>query len=141
MILAGATALLLLLFSVPEPPGEEKRVTVRHQRIILRMPVGPAPARAYSSAEWRESRGPRCVPASSLAGATSPGPESIDLILRDSSRMRARLDRGCAALDFYRGFYLHLTADGRICADRDAIHSRSGGECRIDQFRTLSPPR
>lgn len=141
MILAGAAALLLLLFSVPDQPAMEKRVTVRHQRIILRMPVGPPPARAFALTDWRESRGPRCVTASSLAGATSPGPESVDLILRDNSRMRVRLARGCSALDFYRGFYIHATADGRICADRDSIRSRAGGECQIDQFRTLAPSR
>ena len=31
------------------------------------------------------------------------------------------------------------TEDGRICADRDVIRSRVGGECRIDQFRVLTP--
>lgn len=66
---------------------------------------------------------------------------SVDLILRDNSRVRARLDRRCPALDYYRGFYIDTTADGRICADRDTIRSRAGGECRIDQFRRLSPER
>ena len=144
MILAGATALLLLMFGgsqdrEPAPRGQGT-VTVRHQQIIVRVPTGSrqlAPAGA-SLIQWRESRGPRCVAASRLIGATLLRQNSVDLILRDNSRIRARLERGCPALDYYRGFYVNATQDGRICADRDAIRSRAGGECQIDTFRTLS---
>ena len=99
-----------------------------------------APAGA-SLIKWRESRGPNCVAASRLIGATFLRQNSVDLILRDNSRIRARLQRSCPALDYYRGFYINATADGRICADRDSIRSRAGGECQIDQFQSLSPER
>jgi hypothetical protein len=144
MILAG-TALLLLAFAAqtapPSPRAED--VTVRHQQIIIRLSRGPrtiAPA-GRSLIQWRESRGPRCVSAQRLIGATSLRPDSVDLILRDNSRVRARLQRRCPALDYYRGFYINATEDGRICAERDSIRSRAGGECQIEDFRSLSPER
>ena len=147
MILAGATALLLLMLGGgqdrrPAPPAQGT-VTVRHQQIIVRVPSGArqlTPAGA-SLIQWRESRGPRCISASRLIGATSIRPNSVDLILRDNSRIRAQLQRSCPALDYYRGFYINATEDGRICADRDTIRSRAGGECQIDHFSALSPER
>jgi len=45
----------------------------------------------------------------------------------------------CPALDFYSGFYLRPSADGQVCADRDTVHARSGGQCGIERFRTLVP--
>ncbi|WP_284734813.1 hypothetical protein [Sphingosinicella terrae] len=147
MILAGAAAMLLLAFAGGQDRPSDSRasgtVTVRHQQIIIRMPRGPrrvTPA-GTSLIQWRESRGPRCVSAGRLAGATSMRPNSVDLILRDNSRIRAQLQRRCPALDYYRGFYINATEDGRICADRDSIRSRAGGECQIERFHTLSPER
>jgi hypothetical protein len=86
---------------------------------------------------WEEHRGPRCIPWARIAGAVQLGQNSVDLMFRDRTRIRARLERRCPALDYYRGFYLPATADGLICADRDSVRSRTGGECRIDQFRAL----
>jgi hypothetical protein len=146
MIRTGGAALLLLLFGSaqerPTPPVQGT-VTVRHRQIIVRVPSGirqVAPAGA-SLIKWREGRGPDCIAAARLIGATLLRQNSVDLILRDNSRVRARLQRSCPALDYYRGFYINATEDGRICADRDSIRSRAGGECQIDQFRTLSPDR
>ena len=143
MIGAGFAAWMLLVAAagaVPAAPRWQGSVTVRHQQIIVRVPTGLrrlAPAGA-SLIQWRESRGPRCVPASQLIGATLLRQNSVDLILRDSRRIRAQLQARCPALDYYRGFYINATADGRICADRDSIRSRAGGECQIDQFHALT---
>lgn len=146
MIRTGAAALLLLLSgSVDHRPAEaaQGRLTVEHRRIIIRVPsaVTPASSRLAPATRWRESRGPSCIAGSRVVGATLPRQNSIDLILRDRTRVRARLHRRCPALDYYRGFYINATADGRICADRDSIRSRAGGECQIDAFRTLTPER
>ena len=145
MILAGAAALMLLAFGgqdgKPRPP-QGPSITVR-QQIIIRVPHGVrrvTPAGA-SLIQWQEGRGPRCVSAGRIVGATLLGQNSVDLILRDNSRVRARLERRCPALDYYYGFYVNATEDGRICADRDSIRSRVGGECRIDRFHSLSPLR
>jgi hypothetical protein len=145
LIRAGAAAVLLLALGGAQqaPPSATGTVTVRHQQIIIRLPRGPqqvTPAGA-SLIQWREGRGPRCITASRLIGATSFRPSSVDLILRDNSRVRAQLHRRCPALDYYRGFYINATEDGRICADRDVIRSRTGGECQIDRFSALVPER
>jgi hypothetical protein len=47
--------------------------------------------------------------------------DSIDLITRQNQRLRAQLNRGCQALDFYAGFYMKGNKDGRLCEDRDEI--------------------
>ncbi len=142
MILAAAAAVLWLAFGgVAESADEGERyaqLTVR-QRLIVRVP--PDAPRVSSSSplftRWREGSGPRCIPMRSVAGATLLGENSVDLILRDHSRVRAHLERGCVALDFYRGFYVDGTPDGMICADRDSIRSRMGGQCEIERFRSL----
>jgi hypothetical protein len=143
MIMGGAAALLMLLLGGgdgSEPAAPEDRyaqVTIR-QQIIVRMPQVTRPGVPASAiTDWRESRGPRCVNASEIRGATFLSRNSVDLVMRDNSRVRARLESSCPALDYYYGFYVAATVDGRICADRDAIRSRMGGECGIDQFRSL----
>ena len=72
-----------------------------------------------------------------LAGALVSSPDSIDLLLRGGVRVRAKLQKSCPSIDFYSGFYVKATKDGRICEDRDMIHARTGGECQIENFRTL----
>ena len=146
MILAGASALMMLMFggmAAADPNYLQlAQVSVR-QHIIVRVQRGarpPAPA-GGTVVQWREGRGPNCVSARTVAGATLLGRESVDLIMHDNSRVRARLERGCAGLDYYNGFYVETAGDGRICADRDAVRSRMGGHCVIDQFRSLSARR
>jgi hypothetical protein len=147
MIRTGAAALLLLLFGGDQerPAGSgaaQGTVNVRHRQIVIRVPSAfPQPPGGESLVKWREGRGPDCIAAGRVIGATLMRENSVDLILRDRSRVRLRLQRRCPALAYYRGFYVNATADGRICADRDSIRSRAGGECVIDAFRSLSPDR
>lgn len=146
MILAQAAALVMLVLGTAgdAPPArgvQYARVTVR-QQIIVRVPQrGPAQPAGASLVQWREGRGPRCVPARAVIGASALGRNSVDLVLRDRSRVRVRLESNCPGLDFYRGFYVSGTEDGMICADRDALRSRMGGQCEIDQFRSLTAVR
>ena len=56
--------------------------------------------------------------------------------MADRSRVRAKIDDDCPAIDFYGGFYLQ-PEDDRVCAKRDEIRSRMGGSCRIERFRSL----
>lgn len=148
MIFASSAAFLMFVFGSADGPAPEARtqyaqVTVR-QRIIVVVPREVRPIRAagnFVASQWREGRGPRCVSVGSVAGAALLGPSSVDLVMRDQSRVRARLASGCGGLDFYRGFYVNPTPDGMICADRDEIRSRMGGQCRIANFRTLTPVR
>ena len=145
MIEWSATALLLMTLAsgpgeaVPASPLQFAQVVVREQ-ILIRVPGRLREARRSNAPviQWKESRGPKCVPMRAIAGATLLGQNSFDLLLRDKTRIRARLEKSCPALDYYYGFYIRQTEDGQVCADRDAIRSRMGGVCEIERFRTLT---
>ena len=149
MIRAGAAALLLLGLGVDDDqrrrdPALTGGVIVRQQQVIIRITPVPPPVRATPAGvppalRWREGRGPRCVPWTRILAAVSPRRDSIDFVFRDGQRVRAQLERHCPSLDFYRSLYLRPTRDGQLCAARDMIRSRTGGECAIDQFRSLTP--
>ncbi len=117
------------------------------QRMVIRVPrltVGRAsmPTGApLPPIKWVEKKADTCIPATSLAGAAITRADSVDLVLTGGKRLRARLESDCPALGFYDGFYVKPTGDGRVCARRDTIRSRSGGVCRIESFRALVPGR
>ena len=136
MNIAVAAALLAAAAPVASVSVDYAQLTIR-QRVIIRVPT----ARAPKQTEWREKKGPRCIPASKLAGAEVSGADSVDLRLRGGDHLRARLKDDCPFLGYYSGFYLRPGSDGDICADRDALHTRAGGRCEIDDFRNLVPKR
>jgi hypothetical protein len=164
MIRAALAALLTFAFGAGDSgagkdmqPGPRPQfrgtVTFQEQIIIVRTPAAGRPATAPNAAasevasanaariRWEEHRGPRCVAWAQIAGAGLLSQDSVDLVFRDATRIRARLERRCPALDYYSGFYMNATPDGLICADRDSIRARTGGECRIDRFRSLRAAR
>lgn len=139
------TALLLLAAAAAagEPRADaEDRVPLAQafirERVIIRVPARPRPAKP---ARLKEKRAPRCLPMNGVAGAAVIEQDSVDLILKGGRRVRARFESSCPALDYYSGFYIVPTRDGQICADRDSIHTRAGGECQITRFRWLVPDR
>jgi hypothetical protein len=123
--------------------------TVVRERFIVRIPLPgilrrrpPASARPVPPlVKWKTKKGPACVPLAMMAGAQVTAPASIDLTLKGGGRVRAELEDSCPALDYYGGFYLKPTMDGKVCADRDAIHTRAGGACEIERFRKLVPAK
>jgi hypothetical protein len=135
--MTGALVALLLAGSAAPAAGS---ATIVREHIVIRVPLPRRPV-APPVIAWRESKGPRCILMGGVAGAAIAAPDSVDFVMRGGRRLRARLDRECPALDYYSGFYLVSTLDGRICADRDAVHARSGGACEIDRFRLLKPTR
>lgn len=142
---SAAAFLLSVLGGVPAEPNpadpmQFAQVSIREQ-ILIRVParMRPSPGAVIRPLEWKESRGPKCIPLRALAGAALLSQKSVDFVLKDRTRVRAELERSCPALDYYRGFYLNPTADGQICADRDSVRSRMGGQCEIERFRKLTP--
>jgi hypothetical protein len=129
--------LLLGLFAV-QPATVEQSVTrlIIQDEVILRVPVQPHPL--FPDIEWIEKKGPRCIPAAAIQRALLSGSAQVDFILVNRARIRAQFDEGCPALDFYGGFYLQ-PQDERVCAHRDAVHSRMGGSCAIERFKQLVP--
>ena len=73
----------------------------------------------------------RCIGVNAVAGAQLFGDRAIELTMRDGHRFRMFFARECQALSFYQGFYYRRGKAGQICAGRDVIGARSGGECSI----------
>lgn len=129
--------LLLGLFAA-QPATVEQSVTrlIIQDEVILRVPVQPHPL--FPEVEWVEKKGPKCIPAAAIQRALLSGSSQVDFIMVNRARIRAQFDEGCPALDFYGGFYLQ-PEDDRVCARRDAVHSRMGGSCEIERFKQLVP--
>lgn len=143
MILTVAALLVMAGADMAEPTRQSRRTLIVREQVVIRVPLRPVRALPvpHRMTDWKENRGPRCIDRAAIGGAALSGSNSIDLILRDRTRLRAELESSCPALDYYDSFFMRPTADGRICADRDAIHSRVGGECGIERFRKLTPKR
>jgi len=138
---------LLVSAQAPDWAGDQLAQLTIHERLIIRIPhVSPSRASAVARATpiaplWREKKGPHCVEMKSLTGAAIGGEGEVDLIVEGTRRVRAQLDEECPALMFSSGFYLKPTKDGKICAGRDVIRSRTGARCAIERFRRLVPAR
>ncbi len=135
---------LLMMFAVaassPLSPalGEPEGQTSITGRIVVRVEsTKTAAMRAPAPVRWIEKNGPKCVTANQLAGAIVNGADSVDLVLKGGTRVRAQLDNDCAALGYYGGFYLKSASDGQVCANRDTIRTRAGDSCSIGKFKKL----
>ncbi len=127
----AATVPLLAQSSVPVHIAQ---VSIQRSTIIRIRPT-----RNVRPQKFKEKGAPNCLPWSNMAAAMISSPTTIDLIVKGGTRYRVKLQKTCQAIDFYSGFYVKATRDGRVCEDRDMIHSRSGGECGISKFKTLVP--
>jgi hypothetical protein len=128
--------LLSLLGAQPGAVGQTVTRLIIQDEVILRVPVQPRPL--FPEFEWVEKKGPKCIPAGAIQRALLSGSGQVDFVMANRARVRAQFDEDCPALDFYGGFYLQ-PADERLCARRDAVHSRMGGSCMIERFRELVP--
>ncbi|MEO7277216.1 MAG: hypothetical protein ABIW33_04245 [Sphingomicrobium sp.] len=129
---------MLLGLAAMQPAALQNSITrlVVQDQVILRIPVFPRAA--GPRVVWTERKGPGCIPVAAIRRALLVGPERVDFILANRTRVRAEFDEDCQALDYYGDFYLQLQ-DGRLCAGRDAVHSRMGGSCTIERFKQLVP--
>lgn len=83
-----------------------------------------------------------CVPVDAIAGAIVTSDRTVELRLRGGERWRMSFAEDCPALAYYQGFYYKRTQAGYLCAGRDAVMARSGGECPIKALvRTKRAPR
>lgn len=142
---------ILLLFAAPASPPEPldwdmvvgqlqqqrvtihvPRVTIRTTTIILRT---PRPVVVV------EKKADDCVKVEDLAGFSVNRFDSVDLVLKNGTLLRAKLGNDCPALGFYGGFYIKANSDKKMCAKRDSIRSRSGRQCAVQSFASLVPAR
>ncbi len=99
-------------------------------------PGGPVEMRPFPPRQGRT----RCIPMTAMAGAQLFGDSALELTMRDGRRYRLFFARECQALTFYQGFYYRREKAGQICAGRDAIGARSGGECQIASIIEIRNP-
>jgi hypothetical protein len=123
------------------------RAQVRiEQRMTIRIAPRPAPARPdllfylpddEIAPRFMERKMGKCLPVSNIAGVQSGGGSRLILFMRDRRIVSASLERACRARDFYSGFYLSESGDGRLCVDRDTLLSRNGANCKLTRLRQL----
>lgn len=115
------------------------------QRMTIRIVPRPSPRVNILNAlpdgevanHYVEKRIGKCVPVSGIAGVQANGPSTLILFMRDQRMVTAALERACRARDFYSGFYLERSSDGKLCVDRDTLLSRSGAHCKLTRIRQL----
>jgi hypothetical protein len=135
-----SVALLLAAGSVPAREAGSTMIVTQmmiRRSAIVRIPTRSVAAPPAGQTMWRERKGPKCVPMERIGAAAVVAEDSVDLLLRGGERVRAQFEDDCPDLDYYGGFYVRPGADGLVCADRDSVRVRSGGECRIERFRAL----
>ena len=122
-------------------PAEQVRI---ERRMTIRIaPLGPAREmlvdlpEAPLASRFRERKVGKCVPIAGIAGVQIGGDDRLMLFMRDQRMIGVSLAKACRARDFYSGFYLEQNGDGRLCVDRDMIHSRSGASCSLSRLRQL----
>lgn len=139
----AACTLAAALLALPAPAAAEFRLFGKKkvERIQVVPPVANAfepparPPRPVPPAAGRAA----CVDVRRVAAAQVFGDASVELTLQGGRRWRLYFEQACPALSFYDGFYYRRAEQGRLCAGRDAIIARSGGECAIASIMPVKP--
>jgi hypothetical protein len=111
---------------VPPPPAERYDVLSPWERMNVE-PGEPISLRPEPPREGRKT----CISVDGIAGAQMFGDTAIELTMRNGQHWRLFLAYQCPGLSFYQGFYYRRGKKGMLCAGRDTIGARSGGECPI----------
>lgn len=116
------------------------------QRVVVRIAPQPPAARQNLLADLPqreltqrfEERGKeKCVALQGIAGVQTGSGNRLVLFLRDRRMISVNLEKSCRARDFYSGFYVEKSEDGRLCAERDKLQSRTGARCEVEAMRQL----
>jgi hypothetical protein len=124
--------------------GAEVQRQVRvDQRMVIRIAPHSATRRMLATGielprpRYRERKIGKCLPLAAIAGVRIGGDDRLLLSLHDRRLIGASLEKSCHARDFYSGFYVERSRDGRLCVDRDMLLSRSGASCSLSRLRQL----
>lgn len=134
-------------------PGPEAMAQVRiEQRIIIRVPrqslsrsslmPAPPPPRSAPKVEpprFERRKVGKCLAMRDVSGVRVINDDMLVLFMRDQRMIEAELEKSCRAREFYQGFYMERSSDGRLCVDRDLLQARSGSKCEVDKLRQLVP--
>lgn len=116
------------------------------QRVVIRITPQPSAARQNLLAEMPqraattrfEERGKeKCVSLEDIAGVQTGSGNRLVLFMRDRRMLSVNLEKSCRARDFYSGFYVEKSKDGRLCVSRDKLQSRTGASCAVEVMRQL----
>lgn len=125
--------------------GEANQVRIE-QQMTIRISPRPQPVRPNMLMDlpgrevgprFDERKMGKCLKASGIAGVQPDAGNRLLLFMRDQRIVSAQLERACRSRDFYSGFYLSRSTDGKLCIDRDTLLSRNGSNCKLTQFRQL----
>lgn len=129
--------------SVSLPVQQQVRI---ERRVIVRIApqsrrsranlVADLPSQAPSSKLVERKTG-KCIPVSSIAGVQTSSGNKLFLYLKNRDVLTIKLEKSCRSRDFYSGFYVEQNKDGKLCVDRDKLHSRSGAKCEVERLRQL----
>ena len=126
--LIGAAAVLATAPAAAHLPWVGKK---RVEHVVIVPPL-PAPQLAREARPEPPAAGrAACVDVRHVAGAQVFGDQAVEMTLAGGARWRLYFAQSCPALRFYDGFYYRRAEVGRLCAGRDAVIARSGGECAI----------
>lgn len=115
------------------------------QHVIIRIAPGSSQTRQHElanlphRADLAKSRYKQvpyhgCIRIDGIDGVSANSGNQLFLFTRDHGVMAASLKQSCPAQAFYSGFYVERSKDGRLCASRDILHSRSGQSCAIQSL-------
>lgn len=122
----------------------EQRIIIRVPRQSLSqsslMPV-PPPRRVPVPEPPRFERRKvgKCLAMRDVTGVRVVNDDMLVLFMRDQRMIEAELEKSCSAREFYQGFYMERSGDGRLCVDRDLLQARSGSKCGVEKLRQLVP--
>ncbi len=141
MVRRKAIILVMLAASIPAA-ADARFLWFGKKKPVDRIMVVPAPRAAPTAVRPAPPEAGRstCIDVRRVAGAQLFGDASVELTLQNGARWRMYFAQGCPALDFYQGFYYRRAEQGRLCAGRDAVISRAGGECPIASILSVRKP-
>ncbi len=108
----------------PQPPAAR-------QSLLAEMPQRPATTR------FEERGKEKCLALGDIAGVQTGSGNRLVLFLRDRRLISVALEKSCRARDFYSGFYVEKSKDGKLCVSRDKLQSRTGASCAVEVMRQL----
>jgi len=117
----------------------EQRMTIRitpRSEVTQRSMVVEVPDEAIGP-RFVERKIGKCVKVAHISGVQADAGSRLLLFMNDRRIVSAMLERACRARDFYSGFYLSKSDDGKLCVARDTLQSRSGANCKLTQLREL----
>ncbi|WP_156842167.1 hypothetical protein [Novosphingobium aquimarinum] len=127
-------------------PESAWQVRIERRMTIRITPLSPQPRRTDMlfglpnravGPHFEERRMGKCLSVSGISGVQPNGGNRLLLFMRDQRIVSAELERACRARDFYSGFYLSQSNDGKLCVGRDTLLSRSGANCKLSSIRQL----